>query len=378
MERILTGLPQYTTNASTDLIHPFTWQIGKQFESPRSSAQTAMKFDRLEQILERAASRRITVIGDLMLDEFVWGKVGRISPEAPVPVVQVTGESFYPGGAANVARNLREFVDHVAVIGMLGKDRSGSQLRELLAEQNIDTSSAIEDQNFCTIVKTRIIALHQQVVRVDREKILTPSSKQISMAIDAVRDRFKETDAIIFEDYGKGFVTTELVTQIARDAVAAGKIVAADPNPQHSVDWRGVTVVKPNRAEAFLAAGIPWRDAEEPGPKDADLERAGNALLKKWETQYVLITLGEHGMMLFRKNETPHYIRTKARQVFDVSGAGDTAIALFTLGLVSGATPIEAAEIANYGSAVVVSKLGTATVTRDELIASFRDDNEHG
>ena len=336
----------------------------------------AMRLDRLEQILERAASRRITVVGDLMLDEFVWGKVGRISPEAPVPVVEVTGESFYPGGAANVARNLREFVDHVAVIGMLGKDRSGRQLRELLAEQKIDTSSVVEDENFCTIVKTRIIALHQQVVRVDREKILTPSSEQIALAVAAIRDSLKETDAIIFEDYGKGFVTNELVTQIVREAAAAGKIVAADPNPQHSVDWRGVTVVKPNRAEAFLAAGIPWHHAEEPPTKDADLEHAGNALLKKWETQHVLITLGEHGMVLFRQNETPHYIRTKARQVFDVSGAGDTAIALFTLGLVSGATPIEAAEIANHASAVVVSKLGTATVTRDELIASFRAETE--
>ena len=335
-----------------------------------------MKLDRLEQILERAASRRITVIGDLMLDEFVWGKVGRISPEAPVPVVEVTGESFYPGGAANVARNLREFVDHVAVIGMLGKDRSGRQLRELLAEQNIDTSSTIEDERFCTIVKTRIIALHQQVVRVDREKILIPSSAHIAMTVAAVRDSLKGTDAIIFEDYGKGFVTTELVAQIAREAAAAGKIVAADPNPRHSVDWRGVTVVKPNRAEAFLAAGIPWRDADETPTKDTDLEHAGKALLKKWETQYVLITLGEHGMMLFRQNEAPHYIRTKARQVFDVSGAGDTAIALFTLGLVCGATPIEAAEIANHGSAVVVSKLGTATVTRNELIASFREHRE--
>ena len=147
-----------------------------------------MNFDRLQQILERAASRRIIVIGDLMLDEFVWGKVGRISPEAPVPVVEVTGESFYPGGAANVARNLREFVDHVAVIGMIGKDRSGRQLRELLAEQKIDTSSAIEDESFCTIVKTRIIARHQQVVRVDREKILAPSSAQIAMVVAAVRD----------------------------------------------------------------------------------------------------------------------------------------------------------------------------------------------
>jgi rfaE bifunctional protein kinase chain/domain len=335
-----------------------------------------MNFDRLEQILERAASKRITVIGDLMLDEFVWGKVGRISPEAPVPIVEVTGESLYPGGAANVARNLREFVDRVAVVGMLGQDRSGRQLRELLADQNIDTSSAIEEERFRTIVKTRIIALHQQVVRVDREKILTPSSAQIAMAVAAVRDSLKETDAIIFEDYGKGFVTTELVTQIARDAAAARKIVAADPNPRHSVDWRGVTVIKPNRAEAFLAAGIPWRDADEAPTKDTELERTGEALLKKWETQYVLITLGEHGMMLFQQSQAPHYIRTKARQVFDVSGAGDTAIALFTLGLVSGATATEAAEIANHGSAVVVSKLGTATVTRDELIASFRADSE--
>jgi len=335
-----------------------------------------MNLDRLKQILDRAASRRITVIGDLMLDEFVWGKVGRISPEAPVPVVEVTGESFYAGGAANVARNLREFVDHVAVIGMLGKDRSGRQLRKLLADQNIDTSNSIEEESFCTIVKTRIIALHQQVVRVDREKFAIPSKAHIANAVAAVRESLKETDAIIFEDYGKGFVTTELVGEIVREAAIAKKIVAADPNPRHSVDWRGVTVVKPNRAEAFLAAGIPWRDPDEAPKKDSDLERAGKILLKKWETQNVLITLGEHGMVLFQQNDAPYYIRTKARQVFDVSGAGDTAIALFTLGLVSGATPIEAAEIANYGSAVVVSKLGTATVTRDELIASFREDGE--
>ena len=336
-----------------------------------------MDLSRLEQILGRAPSMRITVIGDLMLDEFVWGKVGRISPEAPVPVVEVTGESFYPGGAANVARNLREFVDHVAVIGMLGKDRSGQQLRELLTAQNINTSNAVEDETFSTIVKTRIIALHQQVVRVDREKIVSPSADQIAKVVAAIRNAIQKTDAIIFEDYDKGFVTTELVSEIARQARAAGKIVAADPNPRHSVDWRGVTVVKPNRVEAFLGSGVPWREPDEAPGKDADLKRAGEALLKNWETKYVLVTLGEHGMMLFQQNEAPHYIPTKARQVFDVSGAGDTAIALFTLGLVCGATPIEAAEIANHASAVVVSKLGTATVTRDELIASFREDSEH-
>jgi D-glycero-beta-D-manno-heptose-7-phosphate kinase len=358
----------------------------KQFDSFQSNQFVAlaassfglfMNLTRLQRILDRASSKRIMVIGDLMLDEFVWGKVGRISPEAPVPVVEVTGESFYPGGAANVARNLREFVDHVAVIGLLGKDRSGRQLRELLAEQKIDISDAVENETFRTIVKTRIIARHQQVVRVDREQSAGPSVAQINQVVAAVRKNLSQIDAIIFEDYGKGFLTTEVVSQIASDACEKGKLVAADPNPRHSVDWRGVTVVKPNRAEAFLEAGIPWRDPDEAPAEDVDLKRAGEALLKKWETKYILVTLGEHGMMLFQQEGPPHYIPTKARQVFDVSGAGDTAIALFTLGLTCEATPIEAAEIANHGSAVVVSKVGTATVTRDELIASFKDDAKH-
>jgi D-glycero-beta-D-manno-heptose-7-phosphate kinase len=335
-----------------------------------------MNLTRLEQIFDRASSRRITVIGDLMLDEFVWGKVGRISPEAPVPVVEVTGESFYPGGAANVARNLREFVDRVAIIGLLGKDRSGQQLRELLSEQKIDTSDAVEEASFHTIVKTRIIARHQQVVRVDRETFVGPSTSQIKEIAAAVRKNIPETDAIIFEDYGKGFLSTELVSQIADAARSTGKIVAADPNPRNLVQWRGLTVIKPNRTEAFLAAGIPSHDIDIVPSQDTDLKRTGETLLEKWEAENVLITLGEQGMMLFQKKEKPHYIPTKAREVFDVSGAGDTAIALFTLGLACGASPTEAAEIANHASAVVVSKLGTATVTREELIASFREDSE--
>lgn len=337
-----------------------------------------MDLIRLEQILDRASSRRITVIGDLMLDEFVWGKVGRISPEAPVPVVEVTGESFYPGGAANVARNLREFVDRVAIIGLLGTDRSGQQLRELLSERKIDTSNVVEEATFHTIVKTRIIARNQQVVRVDREKFVGPSVPQIEEVVAAVRKNIPETDAIIFEDYGKGFLSTQLVSQIAEAARSAGKIVAADPNPRNLVEWRGLTVIKPNRAEAFLAAGIPSGEPDVVTSQDTDLKRTGETLLKKWEAENVLVTLGEHGMMLFQKKEAPHYIPTKAREVFDVSGAGDTAIALFTLGLACGATPTEAAEIANHASAVVVSKLGTAIVTRDELMASFREDSEGG
>lgn len=311
-----------------------------------------------------------------MLDEFVWGKVGRISPEAPVPVVEVTGESFYPGGAANVARNLREFIDHVSVIGLLGKDASGRQLRDLLAAQQIDTSNAVEDTEFRTIVKTRIIARQQQVVRVDRESVAPLSSRHVATVSETVRKVLPEIDGIIFEDYGKGFLGSGLVGQIAQDAQRAGKIVAADPNPRSAIDWSGTTAVKPNRAEAFLAAGMTPHDSDTPPTEDEDLRRVGEILLAKWKTKLVLITLGEHGMMLFQHDQAPHHIPTKARQVFDVSGAGDTAIALFTLALCSGATPIEAAEIANHASAVVVGKLGTATVTPDELLANFREDFE--
>src|SRR6187401_1847090 len=170
-----------------------------------------MKLDRLREILARASDKRIAVAGDLMLDEFVWGKVGRISPEAPVPVVEVTGESFYPGGAANVTRNLREFVESASVIGLLGTDRGGQQLRQLLEADQIDASDAVEDRGFQTIVKTRIIARQQQVVRVDREQIRPPTSAQIEAVVASVQKRLPEIDAVILEDYGKGFLNADLV-----------------------------------------------------------------------------------------------------------------------------------------------------------------------
>jgi rfaE bifunctional protein kinase chain/domain len=333
-----------------------------------------MKSRRLKEILARARTKRLLVVGDLMLDEFVWGKVGRISPEAPVPVVQVTGESFYPGGAANVARNLREFTGKVAVVGLFGSDRGGRQLRDLLAEQKIDTANAIEDPAFPTIVKTRIIARNQQIVRVDREQLRSPSPAQVTRVVGKLRSLVAKTDATIFEDYGKGFLSADLVREISEQAFAAGKIVTADPNPHHLVEWKNLTAVKPNRNEAFLAAGLPWSDPVETPGNDKPLLRAGDILLEKWQTELVLITLGEQGMMLFERDRKPHHIPTKAQQVFDVSGAGDTAIALFTLALCAQATPGEAAEIANHGSAVVVGKVGTATVTPEELSASFEND----
>jgi rfaE bifunctional protein kinase chain/domain len=333
-----------------------------------------MNMQRLREILARAKTKRILVIGDLMLDEFVWGKVGRISPEAPVPVVQVVGESFYPGGAANVARNLREFIAEVSVIGLVGSDRSGQQLRDLLSQQQINTADTVEDPAFQTIVKTRIIARNQQVVRVDREQVRALSPDQVSRIVDGVRNRMNEIDAIIFEDYGKGLLSTELVERICNDAIAAGKIVSSDPNPRNPITWKNLTAVKPNRSEAFQAAGVPWDDPSDPADQDEALAKVGDALLKKWGAKYVLITLGEQGMMLFQNDALPHHVPTKAQQVFDVSGAGDTAIALFTLALSCGATAQEAAEMANYGSAVVVGKLGTATVTEQELIETLQND----
>jgi rfaE bifunctional protein kinase chain/domain len=333
-----------------------------------------MKARRLKDILDRARTKRILVIGDLMLDEFVWGKVKRISPEAPVPVVEVTGESFYPGGAANVARNLREFVGHVAVVGMFGSDRGGRQLRDLMEEQKIETKSAVEVSGFPTIVKTRIIARNQQVVRVDREQLRSPTPAQVSAIVRNVQHQLPKTDAIIFEDYGKGFLAGELVRRICNDALAAGKVVTGDPNPHHPIEWKSVTAVKPNRNEAFLAAGLPSTDPASAPMKDKPLLKAGEILLEKWQTKLLLITLGEQGMMLFERGKKPHHIPTKARQVFDVSGAGDTAIALFTLALCCDATSVEAAEIANHASAVVVGKIGTATVTPEELRASFQND----
>ncbi|MDP9097967.1 MAG: bifunctional ADP-heptose synthase [Verrucomicrobiota bacterium] len=333
-----------------------------------------MNARRLKEILDRAGTKRILVIGDLMLDEFVWGRVKRISPEAPVPVVEVTGESFYPGGAANVARNLREFVGHVAVVGMFGSDRGGRQLRELMEKQKIETKSAVEDPGFPTIVKTRIIARNQQVVRVDREQLRSPTPAQVSEIVRNVKRQLAKTDAIIFEDYGKGFLAGELVRRICDEALAAGKIVTGDPNPHHPIEWKSVTAVKPNRNEAFLAAGLSSSDPASTPMKDKPLLKAGEVLLEKWQTKLVLITLGEQGMMLFERGNKPHHIPTKARQVFDVSGAGDTAIALFTLALSCEATSVEAAEIANHASAVVVGKVGTATVTPEELRASFQND----
>jgi rfaE bifunctional protein kinase chain/domain len=319
------------------------------------------------------AGRRILVIGDLMLDEYIWGKVSRISPEAPVPVVNVTGESYYPGGAANVVRNLREFTSKVSVMGLAGTDLPGRRLVELLDNSGVDISGVQQDPAYSTTVKTRIIARNQQVVRVDRERKAPLTPEQTEQATEYLDRTIGELDAIIVADYGKGFLTQPLADHICHTARAHGKILTVDPHPHTSLSWQGATAVKPNRAEAFMAAGLPPSDPVSPVLEDQALLDAGKRLMARWECESLLITLGEQGMLLLQDDAPPYHTPTHAQDVFDVSGAGDTAIAVFTLGLSAGASPAEAAELANRASGIVVGKLGTAIVTVDELQASLSE-----
>lgn len=328
---------------------------------------------RLHRIVAGFAAQRVLVIGDLMLDEFVWGKVSRISPEAPVPVVNVTSESYYPGGAANVARNVREFTAATAVMGIIGTDARGARLLGLLEAAGIDTSAVERDPGFPTIVKTRIIARNQQVVRVDRERETHLTEEQGRRALRQLDRALSEVDAIIVADYGKGYLSQPLADYICKAACEQGKILTVDPHPHTSLCWRNATGVKPNRSEAFSAAGVPPSDGGEQPVSDSALLEAARRLQSLWNPKSLLITLGEQGMLLLEAGAAPYHIPTRARDVFDVSGAGDTALAVFTLGLASGAAPAEAADLANRASGIAVGKLGTVTVTISELLAGFTE-----
>jgi len=325
---------------------------------------------RLQYIAGRLAAGRILVVGDLMLDEFIWGRVSRISPEAPVPVVEVTSESYYPGGAANAARNVRELGAAVRVAGIAGMDAAGARLIELLDATGVDTTAVLRDASFSTTMKTRIIARHQQVTRVDRERHATLDAAQTAHMLAHLDRAIDSVDAVIVADYGKGFLTQPLADQIGRKARAAGKILAVDPHPHTSLLWRDATVIKPNRREAFQASGVIPGAPILPPLEDEALLAACNRLLQLWQPASLLVTLGAQGMLLLQGQAPPRHLPAHAKDVFDVSGAGDTAIAVLALALAAGATPGEAAELANHASGIAVGKLGTATVTAEELSAS--------
>ena len=323
---------------------------------------------RVEKILNQFPDKTILIVGDVMLDEFIWGKVGRISPEAPVPIVEVINETYRLGGAANVAANIREVGGKPIPIGVVGKDETGDRLLGLLKESGIEAFAVARDDRPTTL-KTRIIAHNQQVVRADWES-RQPLSPQLNLALATAFAKYlPSSGAVIISDYNKGVANRELLSVILPKAKAANVPVFLDPKVYSADYYRPITVITPNQREAELMTGIAVTD-------QGTLEDAGQALLEKYECEYALITCGEEGMALFEASVS-HHLPTFAREVFDVSGAGDTVIASLALSRAAGATMEEAATLANHAAGIAVGKIGTATVTRDELLADFESRNAH-
>lgn len=322
--------------------------------------------------LERFSQCRILVIGDVMLDRFVRGNVRRISPEAPVPVVEVVEETLNPGGAANVACNLARFTPHVSLMGRIGNDSQANDLRHQLEKHGVNFQSLIVNEDIPTISKARVVARQQQIVRVDREKLVWLTQQEVEEVRQRLSQLAGQLDAIIIEDYGKGFITTDLVQVVTEIAKQHRLLVTVDPSPRNPLHWNGTSLVKPNRLEAFAAAGREDHHLAVAPHENPELLEVGRVLLDKWQVPEVLITLGEQGMMLFRRDQSPHCIPTSAKEVYDVSGAGDTAIAILTLALAAGKTSEESAGLANLASGIVVGKLGTACVHPEELLAASR------
>jgi rfaE bifunctional protein kinase chain/domain len=314
-------------------------------------------------ILSTFKKKKILVIGDLILDRYIWGKVDRISPEAPVPVVKVTDENFLLGGAANVANNIVALGGHATIIGVAGLDRGGEFLGKMLKESGIRCESILWGSR-PTTVKTRVIAHSQQVVRFDREDRDRLDGKVLKSLLNFIRSALPEHDAVIISDYRKGVVSAELVREILRYSRTRNTFVSVDPKIGHFHCYKNVSLITPNVMEASTASGIEIKD-------EKSLMNAGRKLLKKLSCDAVLITRGEHGMSLFEKDKVLH-VPTVARNVYDVTGAGDTVIAAFTISFTAGASIQESAIIANHAAGIVVGEVGTAVVTLDRLQRSLR------
>ncbi|MBI4975008.1 MAG: D-glycero-beta-D-manno-heptose-7-phosphate kinase [Candidatus Omnitrophica bacterium] len=322
-------------------------------------------FNRFKKIISNFHDANILVIGDLILDEFIWGDVSRISPEAPVPVVWVRRESFMPGGASNVANNLRSLGANVYLSGVIGDDEHGAILKGELEQKGVNVDGILVDESRPTTLKTRVVAHQQQVVRIDKEKVDALNGNIIARLINYTGSIIKKLDAIIIEDYGKGVITPKLLNGIVPLAKAKKKIISVDPKEEHFKYYKEITAITPNNHEASRAVGFEIKDR-------LTLKKAGERLLDKLKCKIILITLGENGMAVFEKNKQMKQIPTVAREVYDVSGAGDTVIATFTLSLSSGADPIQAAHISNCAAGIVVGKVGIAVVTPEELIDTIK------
>ncbi|MCG3176223.1 MAG: Bifunctional protein HldE [Candidatus Omnitrophica bacterium] len=322
-------------------------------------------FDRLKRIVQGFSKAKVLVVGDLILDEFIWGNVSRISPEAPVPVVWVESENFMPGGASNVAANIRSLGGEVHLAGVVGEDSRGEILRTLLHKKGVRCEGIIEDPARPTTQKTRVIAHHQQVVRIDRETQHHISGPSLERIVEYIREKLPQVDALIIEDYGKGVIVPKLVSEAVRIARRHGKVITVDPKETHFNYYRGATTITPNHHEAATMVGFKIKD-------DASLEKAGRKLLKKLHLESALITLGENGMSLFQHGRKTCRIPTVAQEVFDVSGAGDTVISAYTLSRASGALAADAAFISNCAAGIVVGKVGVAVTSAEELLPRLK------
>ena len=318
---------------------------------------------RVRALLEAMRGVRVFVLGDVMLDEFLWGKVARISPEAPVPVVEVTGQSFHLGGAANVAGNLRALGGAAVLAGVVGEDGAADRLREALDGAGV-MAHLVVDRGRPTTLKTRIVAHSQQVVRADREQATDIPKALEDALIERVREELAHCRALVISDYQKGVVTARLLGRVLALARRRGLPVLVDPKLRHFALYRRVSVVTPNQGEAERATGLSLHDAD-------GLAAAGRRILSMLECGAVLITRGEHGMSLFERDRRPVHIPTAAREVFDVTGAGDSVIATMALALAAGARPAEAAVLANQAAGVVVGKVGTSEASPAEVLAAF-------
>lgn len=313
---------------------------------------------KLNEVFRKAKDCHILIIGDIILDQFVWGRVERISPEAPVPVVEVTKEEFRLGGAANVANNVISLGGRATLVGIVGKDPYRDRLVELLSDRGISPEGLITCAR-PTTVKTRVIAHHQQVIRFDREDRSPMSRAALTRLREFILDLKDHWDGLIISDYKKGVVTNSLMRTIREEFISKGVFVVVDPKMGHFPLYRGVSAVTPNLKEASDGAGLKIKD-------EKSLLVAGERIKKRLQCQCVLITRGEEGMSLFIDGGVKH-IPTMARDVYDVTGAGDTVVAAFSLFHLAGASFEEAATLANVAAGVVVGKVGTAVTTQGEI-----------
>ena len=324
----------------------------------------------LKELLRNFHGRKIAVIGDLMLDRYYWGSVQRVSPEAPVPVVEVESESIRLGGAANVACNIQALGGDPVLVGLVGNDHLGVSLVDMLKERNLETRGVVVDGSRPTTIKTRVIAHGQHVVRIDNESKADCPDHLVSRIVDAVRYNIRDIDGIVIEDYNKGVVTTEVIRQVIAIASKYEKIVTVDPKFNNFSEYKGVTVFKPNRREVEEVLGGRLRTED-------DLVNAGKRLLAMLSAQNVLLTRGEEGMSLFEANGNVMHVPTMAEHVQDVSGAGDTVIATLTMALAGGAGIREACVLANCAGGVVVGSVGIVPIEPPQLMAAALRQSNH-